>query len=244
MEVTRSRYRILIRKPVLKRSLRRPRITWVTTAATYQTLWGSYQTQYKNIHKPKVQRNYSKYAQHIYCTPATVMVIYECTVTLADLPTSLVTYCPPPSRIEIGWLSATPLTDLLRRLFSLRLVCQSSFSVRIVTTSRLSGVYTPNTDPNINVINSDERFLTTTCKHDNNFKKRGKVWSNRIKSRQTKNTQNTCAEEKLDKMNARLETTLKKMLVRLAQQMGMSESSARISAKLLHLQPRKTTRAN
>jgi len=131
-------------------------------------------------------------------------------VTLADLPTSLVTYCPPPFCIEIGWLSATPLTDLLRRLFSLRLVCQSAFSVRIVTTSRVSGVYTPNTDPNINVINSDESFLTTTCKHDNNFKKRGKVWSNRIKSRQKKNTQNTCAEEKLDKNNARLETTLKK----------------------------------
>lgn len=50
----------------------------------------------------------------------------------------------------------------------------------------------------------------TTCKHDNNFKRRGKVWRNRIKSRQKKNTQNTRAEEKLDKMSVRLEATLKK----------------------------------
>ena len=87
--------------------------------------------------------------------------------------------------------------------------------------------------------------MTTTGKHDNNFKKRGKVWSNRIKSRQKKNTQNIRAEEKLDKMGARVEATLKKkQLVRLAQQKIMSASSARISAKLLHLQPHKTTVAH
>lgn len=130
-------------------------------------------------------------------------------VSLADLPTSLVTSCRPLFRIDIGWLSATPLTDLLLRLFSLSQASQSSFSVGIGTTSRVSAVYTLNTDPKINVINSYESFLTTTCKHDNNFKKRGKVWSNSIKSRQKKNTQNTRAAKKLDKMSARLEVTLK-----------------------------------
>ena len=129
--------------------------------------------------------------------------------------------------------------------FSLSQVSHSSFSVGIVTTSRASAVYTLNTDPKINLINSDGSFVMTTCKLDNNFKKRGKVWSNRIKSRQKKNTQNSSVEETLDKMGARLEATLKKkLLVRFAQQKGVSASSARISAKLLHLQPHKITVAH
>ena len=132
-------------------------------------------------------------------------------VSVADLPTSLVTSWRPTFRIDIGCLSATPLTDLLRK-FSLRQVSHSSFSVGIVT-SYASAVYTLNTDPKINVINSDGSFLTTTCKLDDNFKKRGKVWSNRIKSKQKKYIQNSSVEETLDKMGARLEATLKKKTV-------------------------------
>jgi len=206
MEVTRSRYRILIRKPVLKRQLRRPRITWVPTAATYQTIWGTLsntRTYISHKFKEIIQNMPNIYTE---LQPRLWWYI----VSLADLPTSLVTSCRPTFRINIGWLSAKPLTDLLPRLFSLSQVSQSSFSVGIVTTSRVSAVYTLNTDPKINAVNSEESFLTTTCKHDNNFKKRRKVWSNRIKSRQKKNIQNTRAEEKLDKMSDRLDATLKK----------------------------------
>ena len=131
--------------------------------------------------------------------------------------------------MELGCLSELPTPDLLQRMLTLKSVSlwlqqQQQHHLKIMCSSVMCAL---NTNPSKGVILIEMKgSWRAGHKHYNNFKICEKVMSNRCNSSQQENMQKTHEETELDENGAGLGARPRKLLVWLAQQIGMCASLA------------------